>query len=74
MPFTVPNKKESYRPLREDEISADLFQKSGFKSVAQINALRYLDFNVDVFLRQCKKKLGIMTILFLYSLVIIIQK
>ena len=29
--------------------------KSGFKSVAQINALRYLDFNVDVFLRRAKE-------------------
>lgn len=55
MPFTVPDKKESYRPLRKDEISTDLFQKSGFKSVAQINALRYLDFNVNVFLKRAKK-------------------
>ena len=55
MPFTVPDKKESYRPLKKDEISVDLFRKSGFKSVAQINALRYLDFNVDVFLKRAKK-------------------
>ena len=55
MPFTVPDQKESFKPLHENEISADLLQKSGFKSVAQINALRYLDFNVDVFLRRAKK-------------------
>ncbi len=54
MPFTVPDKKESYRPLKEDEISDELLTKSGFKSVAQINALRYLDFNVDVFLKRAK--------------------
>ena len=55
MPFTVPDEKESYRPLKEDEISKELLKKSGFKSVAQINALRYLDFNVDVFLRRAKE-------------------
>jgi len=55
MPFTVPDKKETYRPLKEDEISKELLEKSGFKSVAQINALRYLDFNVDVFLRRAKE-------------------
>ena len=55
MPFTVPDKKENYRPLKENEINKDVFKKSGFKSLAQINALRYLDFNVDVFLRRAKK-------------------
>jgi phosphoglycerol transferase MdoB-like AlkP superfamily enzyme len=55
MPFTVPNQKGSYKPLEEDEISPELLKKSGFKSVAQINALRYLDFNVDVFLKRAKK-------------------
>ena len=55
MPFTVPDQKESYKPLKEDAISKELLQKSGFKSVAQINALRYLDFNVDAFLKRAKK-------------------
>lgn len=55
MPFTVPDKKGSYVPLKESEISKELLKKSGFKSVAQINALRYLDFNVDVFLKNAKK-------------------
>ncbi|WP_139958015.1 LTA synthase family protein [Flavicella sediminum] len=55
MPFTVPDEKESYKPLQEDEISADLLKKSGFKSVAQLNALRYLDFNIDIFLKRAKK-------------------
>jgi phosphoglycerol transferase MdoB-like AlkP superfamily enzyme len=55
MPFTVPDQKESYKPLMEDAISKELLQKSGFKSVAQINALRYLDFNVDAFLKRAKK-------------------
>ena len=50
MPFTVPNKKESFTPIQETEISKDLLEKSGFKSVAQLNALRYLDFNVGKFL------------------------
>jgi phosphoglycerol transferase MdoB-like AlkP superfamily enzyme len=55
MPFTVPDKKGSYRPLRKDKISKELLKKSGFKSVAQINALRYLDFNIDTFLKRAKK-------------------
>lgn len=55
MPFTVPDKMDTYKPLKEDEISADLLKNSGFKSVAQINALRYLDFNVDTFLKRAKK-------------------
>tara|TARA_B100000809_G_scaffold110921_1_gene109468 strand:- start:1968 stop:3965 length:1998 start_codon:yes stop_codon:yes gene_type:complete len=55
MPFTVPDQKESYRPLEEDEISAELLKKSGFRSVAQLNALRYLDFNIDVFLKRAKE-------------------
>lgn len=55
MPFTVPDQKGSFKPLKEDAIPKELLQKSGFKSVAQINALRYLDFNVDAFLKRAKK-------------------
>ncbi|MFC2109990.1 LTA synthase family protein [Bacteroidota bacterium] len=55
MPFTVPDVKESYKPLQENKIDADLLAKSGFKSVAQLNALRYLDFNIDRFLKRAKK-------------------
>ncbi len=55
MPFTVPDQKETFKPLKETAISKELLQKSGFKSVAQINALRYLDFNVDSFLKRAKK-------------------
>lgn len=55
MPFTVPNKKESYKPLKDSEISKQLLAKSGFKSVAQLNALRYLDFNIGRFLKRTKE-------------------
>jgi len=55
MPFTVPEQKESFKPLDENEISSKLLKKSGFKSVAQLNALRYLDFNIDIFLKRTKK-------------------
>lgn len=54
IPFTVPDQKENYRPLQEDEISKDLLEKSGYKSVAQLNALRYLDFNIGRFLERAK--------------------
>ena len=55
IPFTVPDKKESYKPLKENEISYNLLKKSGFKSIAQLNALRYLDFNVNRFLQRTKE-------------------
>lgn len=55
MPFTVPEQKESYKPLAESDVSLELLEKSGFKSVAQLNAIRYLDFNVDQFLKRAKK-------------------
>ncbi|WP_159948507.1 LTA synthase family protein [Polaribacter septentrionalilitoris] len=54
MPFTVPEKQESFTPLKENEIEATLLEKSGFKSVAQLNALRYLDFNIGRFLERAK--------------------
>ena len=55
VPYTVPDEKERYKPLKEDEIDTNLFEKSGFKSVAQLNALRYLDFNIGRFLERAKK-------------------
>lgn len=55
MPFTVPDKKENYKPLTNSEISSELLEKSGFKSIAQLNALRYLDFNIQRFLDRSKE-------------------
>ncbi|MCL7753451.1 alkaline phosphatase family protein [Polaribacter sp. Z022] len=55
IPFTVPDEKESFKPLQENEISESLIEKAGFKSVAQLNALRYLDFNIGKFLERAKK-------------------
>jgi phosphoglycerol transferase MdoB-like AlkP superfamily enzyme len=55
MPYTVPDKKESFTPVSENSISDVLLEKSGFKSVAQLNALRYLDFNIGKFLERAKE-------------------
>ncbi len=55
MPFTVPDNKESYSPLKDGLISENLLNEGGFKSLAQLNALRYLDFNVGKFLERAKK-------------------
>ncbi|MGJ8761784.1 MAG: LTA synthase family protein [Polaribacter sp.] len=55
MPFTVPDEKESFKPLKENEVDAITLEKSGFKSVAQLNALRYLDFNIGKFLERAKE-------------------
>ena len=54
-PFSVPENKETFRPLTEKDIDEVTLKKSGFISLAQLNALRYLDFNVHVFLRRAKE-------------------
>jgi phosphoglycerol transferase MdoB-like AlkP superfamily enzyme len=54
IPFTVPNEKDEFKPLSKDSISAEVLEKSGFKSIEQLNALRYLDFNVGKFLQRAK--------------------
>ncbi|MFY0604171.1 MAG: sulfatase-like hydrolase/transferase [Flavobacteriaceae bacterium] len=54
-PFTVPDSKESFKPLKERDISNETLNKAGFISLAQLNALRYLDFNVKVFMRRAKE-------------------
>jgi phosphoglycerol transferase MdoB-like AlkP superfamily enzyme len=53
-PFSVPENKETFRPFTEEDIDEDTLKESGFISLAQLNALRYLDFNVHVFLRRAK--------------------
>lgn len=55
MPFTVPDKKGSYMPLSEKNVDKKVLEESGFKSIAQLNALRYLDFNINEFLKRAKK-------------------
>lgn len=55
IPFTVPDEKEEFKPLSKEEISFELLEKSGFKSLEQLNALRYLDFNVGKFLARAKE-------------------
>ena len=65
IPFTVPDKRESYVPLKDDEIEATLLEKSGFKSVAQLNALRYLDFNIGRF--DCSLSVNTCTDLYIFK-------
>ena len=55
MPFTVPNKKESFTPLLKDEMAEKTLLKGGFKSLGQFNGIRYLDFNVARFLERAKE-------------------
>lgn len=55
MPYTVPDKKESFTPILENEIDEETILKGGFKSLAQLNAMRYLDFNVAKFLKRAKE-------------------
>ena len=54
MPFTVPDKKESFTPIFEDEIDEETLLKGGFRSLGQFNGIRYLDFNVAKFLERAK--------------------
>jgi phosphoglycerol transferase MdoB-like AlkP superfamily enzyme len=55
VPYTVPDQKETYKPLKENDFTSKMLEKSGFRSVAQLNALRYLDFNIGRFLERAKK-------------------
>jgi phosphoglycerol transferase MdoB-like AlkP superfamily enzyme len=55
MPYTVPDKKESFKPILENEIDEKTIQKGGFKSLEQLNGMRYLDFNVARFLERAKE-------------------
>ena len=55
MPFTVPNKKESFMPILENEIDEKTLLKGGFRSLGQLNGIRYLDFNVARFLERAKE-------------------
>ena len=55
MPFTVPIKKENFTPILEDEIDEETLLKGGFRSLGQLNGIRYLDFNIARFLKRAKK-------------------
>ncbi|MEN8964864.1 MAG: LTA synthase family protein [Polaribacter sp.] len=55
MPFTVPNKKESFTPIFDDEIDQETLLKGGFRSLGQLNGIRYLDFNIARFLERTKE-------------------
>jgi phosphoglycerol transferase MdoB-like AlkP superfamily enzyme len=55
MPYTVPDKKEDFKPLLEGEITEEAILNGGFKSLKQLNGIRYLDFNVAHFLKRAKE-------------------
>ena len=55
MPFTVPDKKESFTPILENEINEKTLLKGGFTSLRQLNGIRYLDFNIARFLERTKE-------------------
>jgi phosphoglycerol transferase MdoB-like AlkP superfamily enzyme len=55
MPYTVPDKKESFTPILENEITEEILLKGGFRSLGQLNGIRYLDFNVARFLERAKE-------------------
>jgi phosphoglycerol transferase MdoB-like AlkP superfamily enzyme len=54
MPYTVPSQKESFTPILENEIDEETLLKGGFRSLDQLNGIRYLDFNVAHFLKRAK--------------------
>ena len=55
MPFTVPDNKESFKPILKNEISEETLLKGGFRSLGQLNGIRYLDFNVARYLERAKE-------------------
>jgi phosphoglycerol transferase MdoB-like AlkP superfamily enzyme len=50
-PFTVPEENDGFQV---DKLSEDEVRKHGFKSTAQYNAVRLLDFNIGRFLEMAK--------------------
>ncbi|EAR12682.1 sulfatase family protein [Polaribacter irgensii 23-P] len=54
MPFTIPNKKENFSAISENDIDEKTLLKGGFRSLGQLNGIRYLDFNVARFLERAK--------------------
>jgi len=55
MPYTVPDKKESFMPILKKNIDEETLLKGGFRSLGQLNGIRYLDFNVARFLERAKE-------------------
>lgn len=55
-PYTVPDKQNSYVRLEKDENTKTLLGNSGFSSLEQLNAFRYLDFNIGEFLETARKE------------------
>ncbi|MDC1465568.1 sulfatase-like hydrolase/transferase [Polaribacter sp.] len=55
MPFTMPDKKESFTPILKKNIDEETLLKGGFRSLGQLNGIRYLDFNVARFLERAKE-------------------
>lgn len=55
-PYTVPDERDGFRPLREDEIDMNVLKKAGFLEPAQFNALRYLDFNISRFIKRAEEQ------------------
>ena len=55
MPFTVPDKKETFTPILDSEITEETLLRGGFRSLGQLNGIRYLDFNVARFLERAKE-------------------
>ncbi len=54
-PFTVPDSLETFKPLQEKDVDMKQLDASGFVNLDQLNALRYLDFNIGKFLERAKK-------------------
>jgi phosphoglycerol transferase MdoB-like AlkP superfamily enzyme len=54
-PFTTTKGDGDFRKLTEKDIDMEKFKASGFISMDQFNALRYLDYNVGHLIRQARK-------------------
>jgi len=55
MPFTVPDQKEEFKRILEHEITEETLLKGGFRSLGQLNGIRYLNFNVARFLKRAQE-------------------
>ncbi|ATL47582.1 hypothetical protein COR50_10610 [Chitinophaga caeni] len=54
-PYTTTKGRGDFKDLDESEIDMKQFKQSGFLSVAQFNALRYLDYNIGYLMDLAKR-------------------
>jgi len=54
-PYTIGDHDESFKVLKENDIDMNLLTKAGFLNIDQLNALRYMDYNIGHLMQLAKE-------------------